>query len=408
MTQRRWTYLLAGIVLAGLAWRLVYAYAIVRSHPLVGDALEFHQQANLLADGHGYIDPFAWAFQHVARATADKPPVYPFLEAFVSLLGGRSWQAHDIVGILSGTATIVVVALLARRLAGPRAALVAAAAAAAYPMLVAADGALRSESTYALLVTSSLLLALRLRERRTHGRAAALGAVIALAALTRGEGVLLVLLVALPAAGWRTRQAGVAVLACAVVLAPWLIRCWTTFGEPVAISTNTGGLLAGANCDTTYHGELLGQWDFRCLRHLDQPNEAKAADTLRGDGLRYVRHHLGRLPVVVAARLGRSFELYRPLQGVNQERFFEGRDQTAEKAGLVMYYAFALLAIGGAVVLRRRRDGSLSTLLAPVVGVVFVSITAYGITRFRVGAEPAIVVLATIGGAAGLRRLRSR
>ena len=404
----RWRVALGGIVLAGLAWRLVYAYAMVRNHPLLGDAAEFHQQANLLADGHGYIDPFYWAFHHLPKATADKPPVYPFLEAFVSLLGGRSWQAHDLVGILSGTATIVVVALVARRLAGPRAGLIAAAIAAAYPMLVAADGALRSESTYALLVTLSLLCALRLRERRSLGRAAALGAVIGLAALTRGEALLLVVLVALPAARWRTREAAVAVAACAVVLAPWLVRCWTTFDEPVAISTNTGGLLAGANCHSTYHGEFIGQWDFRCVPEIKKFNEAQAADELRRVGVRYARDHAGRLPVVLAVRLGRSFELYRPLQGVNIERFLEGRDLTAEKAGLVMYYLLALLGIAGAVVLRRRRDGSLSTLLAPIVGVVFVSLTAYGITRFRVGAEPALVILATVGAEAMVLRLRSR
>ena len=68
---------------------------------------------------------------------------------------------------------------------------------------------------------------------------------------------------------------------------------------------------------------------------------------------------------------------------------------TVEKAGVLMYYVVALLAIAGAVILRRRR-GPWRILLAPVVLVLFVSITAYGFTRFRVGAEPALIVLAAV------------
>ena len=65
----------------------------------------------------------------------------------------------------------------------------------------------------------------------------------------------------------------------------------------------------------------------------------------------------------------------------------------------------APLAILGAVLLRRtRRPWAL--MLAPVVMVAFVSVTAYGFTRFRVAAEPALIVLAAVAltGAWGARR----
>ena len=157
MSRLGWRRALIGIALGGLALRVIYAYAIVKSKPLIGDALEFHLQANLLADGHGYIQPFTWALGHVARPTADKPPVYPSLEAFLSLFGGRSWQWHDLVGIAAGTATIVVTGLLGRRVGGERLGLIAAGVTAVYPLLIAADGSLRSESVFALLVTLALL-----------------------------------------------------------------------------------------------------------------------------------------------------------------------------------------------------------------------------------------------------------
>jgi 4-amino-4-deoxy-L-arabinose transferase-like glycosyltransferase len=383
-------------VLAGLVLRALYAFALVKSKPLLGDALEFHLQANLLADGKGYIQPFLWQSQHIANPSADKPPLYPLLEAVPSLFGGRSYSWHHLVGVLSGTATVGVVGLLGRRVGGARTGLIAAALAAVYPLLVAADGSLRSESTEALLVACTLLAALRLRERPSAGRAALVGALVALATLTRGEALLLLALVAVPAAGWRTRNAGIAVAACALVLAPWLVRCWVVFDQPVAISTNTGGLLAGANCDETYHGAFLGQWEYTCVPPARHRNEAQEADRLRGIGLRYARDHASRLPVVLAARLGRSFELFRVRRQAKEEAFFEGRDLLVEHAGVAMYYALAILAAIGVVALRRRA-GPWLLLLAPLVSVAFVSLTAYGFTRFRVAAEPSLVVLAAVG-----------
>lgn len=395
MTFRR---ALAAIALGGLALRLIYAYAVVKGRPLLGDALEFQQQANLLASGHGLIEPQVWFAQHVARPSADKPPVYPLLEAGISLLGGRTWAWHDIVDLVAGTATIWVTGLLGREaggggVRGARLGLIAATIAAVYPLLIAADGSLRSESVFALFVTLSLWCALRLRSDPTVRRAVALGIVIALAALTRSEGLLLVVLLPFGLAGWRRGLVAVAV--CAIVLSPWLVRCWVTFGQPVLISTNVGGLLAGANCPSTYHGPLLGQWDLACLPPATHANEAVESDRLRDVGLRYARHHAGRLPVVIVARVGRSFELFLPRQQWAMEAFFEGRNEKVEEAGVLVYYAVALLAIAGVVLLWRRR-GPGRILLSPLVLVVFVSVTGYGFTRFRVGAEPALIVLAAV------------
>jgi 4-amino-4-deoxy-L-arabinose transferase-like glycosyltransferase len=384
---------LALIAAAGLAARLAYALLLVKSKPLLGDALEFHLQANLLADGKGYIQPFLYEATGTARASADKPPLYPFLEAGVSLLGGRTWAWHQLVGCLAGTGTVAVVGLVGRRAAGPRAGLVAAGLAAAYPLLVAADGSLRSESVYALCIALVLLAALAYGEAPSARGAALLGIAVAAAALTRGEALVLLVLLALPLCG--PRRAAVAAAACVVVLAPWLARCWIVFDRPVLISTNVGGLLAGANCDATYHGALIGQWDFGCIPPPVHANEALEAERLRDRGLSYARHHAGRLPVVVAARLGRSFELFRPREQARQEAFFEGRNLRVEQAGVACYYALMLLAAYGVVVLRRR-DGPWRILLAPVALVVFVTVISYGFTRLRVAAEPALVVLAAV------------
>ena len=155
-----------------------------------------------------------------------------------------------------GSATPVLVALLARRVAAgvtataDRAGLIAGTAAAAYPMLWVADGSLMSETTYGVLVTGTLLAAVHAGLKPNGGALRAdLQALIGLAALTRGEAIgLLVVLVAPLARHARSwRLGGAALVATALVLAPWTARNLATFGDPVLISTNSYGVWAGAN-----------------------------------------------------------------------------------------------------------------------------------------------------------------
>src|SRR4029078_10552721 len=89
-----------------------------------------------------------------------------------------------------------------RRLAGERAGLIAGALAAVSPTLIPADGALMSETLYGLLTAACLLAAYWLYDKPGLGRGAVLGVLVALAALTRGEALLLLPLLLIPLA-WR-------------------------------------------------------------------------------------------------------------------------------------------------------------------------------------------------------------
>jgi hypothetical protein len=107
--------------------------------------------------------------------------------------------------------------------------------------------------------------------------------------------------------------------------------------------------------------------------------------------LRYIRHHKARFPVVVAARIGRDFSVFRP-QDMVDFNAGEGRKKWITVAGLVFYYPLVLLAVAGVVLLRRR--GKLWwPLVAPAFVVVGSAFASYGQTRFRISAEPSIVVL---------------
>ena len=82
----------------GLVLRIVYLLVFVEDSSLVGDGLEYHGLANGLADGRGFVNPFAEPGQ-TAQPTAHKPPLYPLLLATTSVVGAhRPRAAPDRVG----------------------------------------------------------------------------------------------------------------------------------------------------------------------------------------------------------------------------------------------------------------------------------------------------------------------
>jgi 4-amino-4-deoxy-L-arabinose transferase-like glycosyltransferase len=359
-------------MLVALGIRLVAAY-FNRHYPVIGDASVYHAEAGFLADGQG----FRRALTDVP--TAEHPPAHIVLLAFFDLLGAHSTAAQKALLGVVGTLTVGVIGLLGRAVQDERTGLIAAAIAALYPELWLPDAALMSETTSTLLVALALLAAYR-------QRTVLLGALIGLAALARGELILLgVLLIKRPRAWW-------GLLACVLVLAPWTIRNALTFDRPVLLSSNTGGLLAGANCRRTYYSGEIGTWVYTCLANRPPGDEATADAGYRSRGLRYATHHLARLPLVLAARLGRLLDVYRPwTQGVFYQAA-EGRNPRAAKAGLIFYWALLPFGIVGAILAGRRGF----VLLVPVALVVVVALLAYGSTRFRTAAEPSLVVFSAL------------
>src|SRR5947207_3162935 len=211
-----------------------------------------------------------------------------------------------------------------------------------------------------------------------------LGPVLGLALVARGT---------LPA---RERLVHLAVLvgAFALVIAPWSIRNATTFDAPVLISTNGEGVWVGANCHQTYYGPIVGLWEFPCYGKTPPGDEAQQSREYRRRGMQYMRDHAGRVPLVLAARVGRLYDVFRPAQ-MRVYEASEGRPARSERLGVWMFWLLAPLAVAGAWLLRRR-DQPLAILLMPLAMVTLTALLTYGSTRFRFAAEPSIVVLAAV------------
>ena len=437
-SSRRFALGLTAMGVFALAVRVTWVLVARRNFPLLGDDYFYHWQAKALVDGLGFINPLSWQALHRLDPSAAHPPLYSLYLAGVSLLGGTSALSQRLASCLLGAGSVVVMGLVARRIAGERAGLIAAFLAAVYPMLWINDGMLISESLYTLLIAAVLLFAYRLWESRRWFDAVFLGAAIGLSCLTRPEAILLVPFIGLPFLlahdeSVRRRVLGVFVigLACLVVIMPWWVRNLVTFQNPTFLATGNGSVLQSANCDQTYSGEFLGYWDIHCITDGRPPANAQQEKLLhsktvpgivyllaqdprdesipdvraREKALHYIKAHLSRAPVVALARVGRVLGFYRVRQEVNFDVFFERRGKWPSWSGVWMYYALLPFSLYALVVMRKRRV-PISPMIAIIGMVVVTAAISIGITRYRVGGDVMLAILGGVGVDALWRRLR--
>lgn len=384
-------------LVTGLALAIRLGYLLTVPHTLrLGDALVYHLEGNDLAAGHGFANPLQLRFLHRSVPTAEHPPLWPLVLAGVSLAGGRSVLAHQVAGCVIGAAAVAAIGLAGRRIAGPRVGIIASALAAVYPCLWLNDARMMSETPYAFAIAVLLLVSYGYLRRPALRRAAALGAVVGLCALIRAEAVLLLLVVVGPVVvlagtpGRRLAAGAVAAGVAAAVLAPWVIRNLLTFDHPVLLTINSDTVLVGANCAASYHGPGMGSWIFACSLAVGAPgDESDRALADRRAASSYIGHHLGRTPLVVLAREGRTWSLFRPLHDLEEPG---GWTSWLSTAG---FLAITPVALAGLWVMRR--DGNR---LAPFAGVaILVALVAaltYGTARFRLPWDVALTIPAAV------------
>jgi len=116
---------------------------------------------------------------------------------------------------------------------------------------------------------------------------------------------------------------------------------------------------------------------------------------LRRVAVDYIKGHVSRLPVVVAARVGREFGFYVPFRQLHREARDANRPIGPATVGLFMYYALVVGALYGARVLRRR-GVTLVPFGALLVEVVATAMLTVGATRYRVPLEVALVILSAV------------
>jgi 4-amino-4-deoxy-L-arabinose transferase-like glycosyltransferase len=284
--------------------------------------------------------------------------------------------------------------------------IIAAFVAAVYANLWINDALVMSETIAALLAAFVIWFGYRFWRDPTMRWAALFGFACGLAALTRAEFIFFFPIVALPltirARGLDTRErvkrGGVILVLAALPVLPWVGFNMVRFNNPVTLSTGGDFTLANTYCHTTFYGDRLGWWDLGCMgdRWSVPGDESDAAEHFRTQGLDYLGDHLDRFPVVLGARVGRMWDVYDPIQKLRWDAFEQGRGpNTVTRIALAQYYALMVLAIIGLVVMRRRKI-IIYPLLGLAVTCTLAAMIAFGSTRYRVPAEIAIVIAASV------------
>lgn len=377
--------------MVGAVWRLVILAIKWHKQLLLNDSFYYSVQAAELAKGHGYVQPFT------DQPGAEHGPLTSTLMAIVSW-GHNPVPYQRIVTTLCGIATVAVIGLVGRKLAGDRTGLFAAAIAAGYPNLWMNDGLVMSESVSVLVVVLWLLAMLRFVERPTPRSALLAGVLLGLAALARSELIVLEALVAvfcwfaLREGGGRKLLVAIVVGAALITISPWVIYNLSRFQDPVTLSTNDGTTLAGAYCDRVFHGPELGGWSLLCLSDdpldgtIHEPSVMSAHR--RTVGLDYLRHHLSEMPKVEAARVGRTLDVY-GLRNLVFQDVGEERWHWASWAGIASFWLLAPMSVLG---LRRIGRVDRWLLILPCLGVLATTLAFYGAHRIRSSMEPTIVL----------------
>ena len=141
-----------------------------------------------------------------------------------------------------------------------------------------------------------------------------------------------------------------------LLLGPWVGYNLSRFDRPVYLATGLGASMGGGACHAAFYGPKTGYWDagpacsvvqtqlaipkgidlstpsglaafkkYAGVALRNEPDESVRDQAARDQAINYIRAHEKRFPVVVAARVGRLWGLFRPVQTANFDGIIEGR-----------------------------------------------------------------------------------
>ena len=414
--------MLGGGLLLRVAW-VLYA-AREPTGFSAGDPLAYVYYGRELAAGHGYR-----SFT-THEPTAFYPIGYPLFIALFAWPAQHGLLPDDVTRLAAlgqavlGTATVLFVWVVARRLFGERVALVAAALTACWPGLILLTASLNLETVFIALLMASLAVLVSGPGDRNLPSALRLlvaGVLLGLSALVRPFSLPVlgaVFVGVLCAHGWRSamRTTAIMTMAVAVVLAPWVARNQRELGT-TALSTNTGDTLCldhrvGALGRFTFAAECLQGFDDVAPADLERVRNEKNT----GRAITFIREHPGSELHLITLRAWHLVEHdHDGLLGVESggaNPFLPSALRTTLRLVADWWYWLTLgLAVVAVPAFFRRRHPALAYRVA--VGLTMLTLLAiplelYGYTRFHLPLLPfqAIAAAVTIVALADRRARR--
>jgi 4-amino-4-deoxy-L-arabinose transferase-like glycosyltransferase len=386
------------------------------------DAAHYDRLGDSIAHGHGYFGQF-----QPATPSAFRPPLYPFALAAVHLVGG-GWTAERLLSALFGVVAVLLVFLISRGVWGERVAVVAGTIAAIFPPLVLLSASILSESLFVPLALAVVLAILEYRRDARLRWAIAAGVLCGLAALTRQNGLLLVIAAAggvwamRPRLSRRALAPPVAVLAATVLtITPWVIRNTIEFHRFVGISTQSGYALGA-----TYNpqsgrkhpaGTATMTYQVPAYRDLyARPlDEGVRSNRLTSRSIDYATGHPGYVARTLVWNTLRILDIRHDtaFKLAFQANYLQalGDARLASRAVPASVYLLLALALLGVVAQIVRgtvvRRAPWYVWAVPIL-LVLPAVPVYGLARYRSPVDPFLAMLAAVGLVAAYERVLAR
>ncbi len=251
------------------------------------DEFDYAALGRSLAEGHGYVDGDG-------QPTAFRPVGYPLLLAALYKAGVRTPSEVRSAQAVLGVVSVLLVYLIADRLAGRRAALTAALYTALYPYFVFMTGTLFANLWFAVTLLAAvyaILEAERIESTALWGAGGLLLGFSTLSVTTAAPLAPVTLFWLFLAKGFRRRTlqgAAAFIAAFFVVVAPWSYRNLHELGTPM-LSTNGGrNLWLGNNPATTINSGSNIAMPPELQARIDAASEVEADFIYTEGALAYI------------------------------------------------------------------------------------------------------------------------
>jgi 4-amino-4-deoxy-L-arabinose transferase-like glycosyltransferase len=381
-------------------WVMVYG-RIATPVGAINDTVFYKFASTSLYGGHGYL---GLQFE----PTAGWPPGYPFVMSLLFRVFGIHLKLALVLNVLLATATVVILYLVVERMMDRRSARVAAGFFAILPGPLFITGLFLSETLFIFILVGFLALVVFLPDRRWT--AVALGVALGLAALTRGEGLLMPIIPLaiwwghLARREWLTRAA-VLLVAMAVTVAPWTIRNAVAMDAFIPVANNASWTLWSGH-NPRANGWIVNPEASPARSPASSASETERAEQLRREAISWAIHNphkeLGLIPrKLLMLTQGSSGVISGWLNAGERYQWELGTSSILVFTVLADAFSFFLLFVTLASLLLlgprrlwRMHPGMQGLLAYLALCLVNYGIVYYGQWRYRLPMEPFMIVVA--------------
>ncbi len=391
----------AALFSLALVLRVCWVLWVERTGFPFTDALFYHGHGESISRGDGF------EALGVEGPSARWPPAYSVVLGGLYWLFGVDPLVGELFNALTGAVTVVLLMLLVERTLDRRTAIVAGTILTVMPGPILWTDVLVTETLFtAVFVGFFLVLAFA---RPTWGWMAAIGAVMGLGALVRGEaltwGLLPIVLF------WRDfsrvdllKRISVVAAAAVVVMSPWTIRNAIVMDAFVPVATNASQTLWSGHNDAATGGQVYPPPEYFDRFGPEAPEwELESVAALRNDAFEFMIENpvreLELIPLkIIHLNRGDSYALdwvnndpdVPPISAINVERIGVIADAA--------YFALLTLTLLGVVTLGRpfwRQPIGRLVATSFLTALFLYGFLYYGNYRYRLPYEPFMIVVAS-------------